>query len=145
MAGILYFFLQYSPKLTPKGRVLLDKLMPLQMAKNFICLWNPKVCFSFCKSATLVLIQNQMNQFKPSQPIFHITLPPTPTFFKMSLSFRFPHQHLVCISSPHPCAQASLQCVKLRSKVKRYRKMNYMHNMHNKTWQFNNTNDKAYL
>ena len=69
MAKILYFFIQYSPKLTPQGTALLDKLMLLQLIKNFHSLMESKGFFSVCKSAKMVLL-SQKNWLKPSQPAY---------------------------------------------------------------------------
>jgi len=95
--------------LTPRSRVLLKKLVGLQLVKQvFVLHGNWEFITAFTRTGHLPLHRaNAIQSMHPTHIFrthFDISFPPTPGSSKWSLSVKFPHQSNICISPlPHMC------------------------------------------
>jgi hypothetical protein len=102
----------YRYLLTPWSRVLLEKLTCFQPVKKWPPIsWIPKIHYRIHRCLPSVHILSQVNPFHTPTSHFlkihlNIIIPPTSGSPKWSLSFRFPHQTYVCLSSPPYMLQA---------------------------------------
>jgi len=78
------------------SRVIPEKLIVAQLAKNFPAFIETKGSLSCSKEPPMVPTLNPANCFSTIQ--FNINIPPTVTSSKRSVSFWLPDKNFVCIS-----------------------------------------------